>query len=443
MELIYKTLCEIKLEHEYFLTTEDGTSLFSESDPVKRLDSLQKAYSLDRETMNRDVYFDFPDKLKEKYEDNGLKLLPAYSGCRVLIRVNKKILPDNSLVFEPFFSIPGDFGIFILIVKKNNLPAIYSGERIERSIPSNFFFSNENLPDTKEFPFLVNPIAAFDSSASYEHGELAIDSTNKLQTYFYDSTGNLQPIEVKSIVRNFANENDRLLLPGIFNYTLTGNNAVTQLDISLKDRSGSVIKNFSFNQLVPIRQVQLNFSDKAGELHLTDTPSVPDGTFTLEALGNNGFSDKKRVVFGDMLYSIFNWGTIHLKTTVTNTNYNLISSDGYIIQRRDPSGVWTNAPVFEIPVKSRSCNFRYLNNNGKALTITNPALNDFLREENKALISLNPVPLCRYYFLVTDTGGLTKKYLPNPTTYDLKKDDLKRIYFDIMVPESDLFPVLP
>lgn len=443
MDLIYKTLCEIKLEHEYFLTKEDGTSLFAESDQVKRLEALQQAYVLNRESMKSDVYFDFPDGLKAYYKEYGLILLPSYSGCKIIIRVNKKTLPDNSLVFEPFFGLPGSTDIFISIIKKNNLPDIYSNERIERSVPANYLFSSENIPDAKEFPFLVNLVSAFDSGASYEHGEMAIDSSNKLQTYFYDDGGNLQQNEVKTIVRNFANENDRLLVPGSFNYLVTGSTIVTQLDINLKDKSGTIIKNFSFNKTEPIRQVQLNFSDKTRELHLTDTPSLTDGLFSLEALGNNGYSDKKNIVFGDILYSIFNWGTIHLKGQVTNSLYNLITDEGWIIERHDPSGVITSAPIFEIPVKSRSGNFRYLNNNGKELIITNPVLNNFLRKENKALISQKPVPLCMYYFLVSDTGGTTTKYLPNPSTYDIKKDQFKRIYFDIMVPESDLFPVLP
>ena len=118
MELIYKTLCEIKLEHEYFLTKEDGTNLFSESDPLKRIDPLEQAYEMDMESMNRDIDFDFPDILKESYKNYGLKLLPSYSGCKVLIRVNKKTFPDNSLVFEPYFPLPGSLDIFILFIKK-------------------------------------------------------------------------------------------------------------------------------------------------------------------------------------------------------------------------------------------------------------------------------------------------------------------------------------
>ena len=203
------------------------------------------------------------------------------------------------------------------------------------------------------------------------------------------------------------------MVPGSFYYTVTGNTQVTQLDISLKDKSGNVVKNFSFNQTEPISKVLLNFSDKAQQLQLSGTLTLPDGIFSLQVQGNNGYSDLKNIVFGDLLYSIFHWGAAHIKPRVTNTLYNLIANDGWIIQRRDPLGVWTNAPVFEIPVKSRFGNFRYINNNGKELTL-NPVLNNFLYKENKVLISQLPVSLCKYYFLVPENGGNVTRYLPNP-----------------------------
>jgi hypothetical protein len=442
MELIYKTLFEIKLEHEFFLTKEDGTNVFSEPDQQKRLSGLEQAYKEGRESINRDIDFDFPDTLKEKYKGIGLKLMPSFSGCKVLIRVNKHILPDNSQLFEPYFSFPDSLDIFILFIKKSNLPDLYSNQRIARSIPANYLFSNENIPDTRVFPFLVNSIPSFDFALPYEQGELAIDNSNKLQEYFYDNTGNLQTREITTNLRSFANENDRLLVPASFYYTVTGNSQVTQLDITLKDKSGNVVKQFSFNHTEPITNVLLNFSDKSQQLQLSGTLTLPDGIFSLQVQGNNGYSDLKNIVFGDILYSIFHWGAAHIKPTVGNSLFNLIANDGRIIQRCDPMGVWTAAPVFEIPFKSRFGNFRYINNKGKELTL-NPVLNNFLFKENNTLISQLPVSLCKYYFLVPENGGGADKYLPNPKNYDIKKDKVKRVYFDIMVPESDLFPVLP
>ncbi len=442
MELIYKTLFEIKLENEYFLTKEDGSNLFSESDQQNRLSGLQLAYELNRDSMNMDIDFDFPGALKENYKKYGLKLLPSYSGCKVLIRVNRKTLPDNSIVFEPFFSLPDALDIFICFIKKNNIPDIYSSGRIARSIPASYLFSNENIPDAGVFPFLVNSISAFNSGVTYEQGDLAIDNSNKLQEYFYDNNGNLKSREVTVAVKSYANENDRLLVPGRFYYTVTGNSLVTQLDISLKDKSGNIVKAFSFNQADPIRKVLLDFSGNAMQLQLSDTLTLPDGIFSMEVNGNNGYSEIKKVVFADMLNSVYNWGVAHIRPKVTNILYNLIANDGWIIERRDPMGVWTDAPVFEIPVKSRFGNFRYINNKGRELDL-NPALNNYLFKENRILISQLPVSLCRYYFLVPESGSSVTRYLPNPKNYDVKMDAFKRIYFDIMVPESDLFPVLP
>ena len=442
MALMYKTLFEIKLMHEYFLTGEDGSNLFSEPDPKKRLDLLEQAYGIDRASIDADMAFDFPESFKPQYQDHGLKILPSYGGCKVLIRVNKIILPDNSVVYEPFFAIPDLLEIFILFIKKNNFPNIYSNERIARSIPSLYFFSNENIPDARQFPFLVNSISSFDAGFPYEHGEMAIDGSNKLQEYYYDNTGALQPADVPGSVQSFANENDRMLVPLGFYYSPAGKDPVTQLDITLKDRSGNPVKTFSFSQAEPIKKIFLDFSELADQLQLSTTLSLPDGLFSLQTTGNNGYSDVKNIVFSDTCYSISNWGAAYIKTQVTNPLFQLIENDGRIVKRFDNLGNLTDAPVFEIPVKSRYGNFRYTNNNGKELTL-NPTLNNFLNKEGKALISFLPVPLCKYYFLVPGTGGGASKYLPNPRSYEMKKDSLQRIYFDIPVPESDLFPVLP
>jgi hypothetical protein len=442
MDLMYKTLVEIKLMHEYFLTKEDGTNLFSEPDPLKRLDLLGQLFAVDRPAMDTDIGFDFPEALQSSMQDYGLKVIPSYGGCKIAIRVNKIVLADNSVVYEPFFSLPSPLTIFILFVKKNNLPEIYSNERIARSVPALYTFSNENIPDSRQYPFLVNTISAFDAGFFYEQGQLAIDSSSNLQEYFYDGTGALQPNPVTGGVQSFANENDRMLLPLGFYYRPTGKTPVTQLDITLNDSASNPVKTFSFNQTEPIDKVFLDFSDKASQLILSDTLSLPTGIFSLQVLGSNGYSENKNVIFSDSCYSVSNWGMAYLKTRVTNPQFNLIADDGYIIKRLDGAGNLTEAPVFEIPVKSRYGNFRYSNANGKELKL-NPALTNYLVKEDKALISLLPVPLCKYYFLVPEDGGGPPKYLPNPRSFDIKKDKFQRLFFDIPVPESDLFPVMP
>ncbi len=59
------------------------------------------------------------------------------------------------------------------------------------------------------------------------------------------------------------------------------------------------LKHFSFNQPEPIGKVLLNFSDKAQQLQLSGSLTLPDGIFSIQVQGNNGYSDLKNIVFGD------------------------------------------------------------------------------------------------------------------------------------------------
>jgi hypothetical protein len=440
MDLIYKTLFDIKLEHEYFLTLEDGKSLFEESDPVARMTMLQEAYDSDRESFSRDISYDFPEKLKPFYEQHGLKLLPSYSGCRVLVRVRQVRLTDNSTVFEPFFPFSKDIEVFILLTKKDSLPDTYTNSQLNRTIPSKYIFSNENINGARTFPFIVSPVSRIDPGILYEQGELALDAGSNLVELFYDNAGNLQQRSVSTAVTSFANENDMMLVPGKFYYQIARNNAVTELEISLNDNSGKVIKEFSFSQSQPLSRVLLDFTDRADVVQLAERVPLTDRLFTIRATGNNGLSDSKNIVFGDHLSSVSAFGAIHIKSRVTNTVFNILTDEGWIIQKRNPLGVISAAPVFEIPIKSRFAHFRYINCNGRELLL-DASLNNFLYKESGALISQIPVSLSRYCLMVPDKTRTTTRYLPNPRSYDIKTDGFHRIYFDIQVPESDIFPI--
>jgi len=67
------------------------------------------------------------------------------------------------VVYEPFYPIPDPAEILSCSSKKIIYPDIYSNERIARSIPALYTFSNENIPDARQFPFLVNSISPFDA----------------------------------------------------------------------------------------------------------------------------------------------------------------------------------------------------------------------------------------------------------------------------------------
>ena len=209
MALIYKTLFEIKLLHEYFLTRKDGTTIFSEPDQPARLAYLSEEFSNDQHPVNSDIEFVFPESLQARYESLSLKVLPTYSGCRVVMRVVAKTLADQSLVFAPAVSLQPNEDIIILMRRKTLAYDVYTNSRVSRSLPATYLFLNADVPGPKTFPFLTNNVPVQDATFGYEQGELSLSGTTIQEYYRQGGTDVWNDVTGSA----FANESDRLLLP--------------------------------------------------------------------------------------------------------------------------------------------------------------------------------------------------------------------------------------
>ena len=53
------------------------------------------------------------------------------------------------------------------------------------------------------------------------------------------------------------------------------------------------------------------------------------------------------------LYASSRWAVVEMLPVPGDLRYSLLDGNGRIIQSKDPNGLVTGAPVFEIPVKSR------------------------------------------------------------------------------------------
>lgn len=437
MALIYKTLFEVKLMHEYYLTAEDGQTVFSFNNQGDRIDFLLQMFSAGRPSLNEDLTFEFAEEMKRIYDGFSLKLLMSYSGFKIACRVNQKILPDGTLVYTPFIPLPDDFNLLIRIVKKSPRLASYTLSDVGSPVAFNYLFSNENILSANVFPFLTSNISAFDATHNYTQGEIASYGINDIRQYYKDAGGD----QWQSIPgRTYANENDRLLAPLRFYYTFGNTANITNAVFDLKDKDGAVLKTITVNNTDFINKAPLDFSDLTGRVLLPDNFDFEDAIFRLEVHGSNGFSKTHRVVFNNTLFSAENWGLIAMKSRVTNPLFNLFANDGYLFKRRLPNGTWNPSPVFEIPVKSRFPFFRFINDKGLELKLI-PALSDYLLKEDKILLSKRPRSVAKNYFLLQKQGSSNTKYVPNPLIYDLKKDAKERLCFDVIVPESELFPI--
>ncbi len=438
MSVIYKTLFEVKLMHEFYLTAKDGKTVFALPDQTDRINFLFDQFAEGYPSINAEIEFAFPPKLEEIYHNLRLRVISTYSGFRVLMRVNQKILADGSLIFEPIFPLPDDFNIYILLKKKSNVVESYTHSQINKPMASSYIFSNENISGAKAFPFLTNPVSAFNGASLYAQGDIASYGVNDIREYYNDGTADKWETIAGSA---FTNENDQLLVPLKFYYSFIDDTNITQATFTIKDKNHNSLKTINVVNPDLIQKVFLDFSE------LTDTISIPETfiyenvIYSLEVTGNNGFSANHRLIFNDNLFSRENWGVINIKTKVANAAFNLLASDGFLIKRRVPPGVWNEAPIFEIPIRSKFPFWRFINEKGNELKLA-PSLSDYLFKEDKILLSKRPRSVAGNYFLLQKEGSTNTIYVPNPLNYELKKDAKERLCFDIMVPESDLFPVV-
>jgi hypothetical protein len=439
MSLIYKTLFEIKLLHEFYVTKTDGVSIFETDDQPGRMDFLLKQFSEGAESISNDLIFEFPASLEEEYKSYHLKLLPAYSGLKVATRVNKKILANGSLVYEPFTPLPENYGIDILISKRRRSMDGYTSGRIANPLPALYLFSNETIVSDRLFPFLTNTISSFRSGYEYEQGELASFGTNDVRGYYLNDDGD-QWHSFRGT--GFANESDRLLLPLKFPYAFPSSREVTEVQFTLKNKGGITIKSIAVQSQAKIEKVSIDFSDVGERLLAPATALYSDFIFFLEVSGNDGYTNRHLVFFNGSFLSRSLWGLVNIRPKTSDTAFDLFAADGYLKKRTDALGNEISAPIFEIPVKSRFTYWRYINDRGKELK-DNTDLNGYLIKEDKMLVSARPRSIAQCFFKLQKEGSTEKKYFPNPLSYDVKRDSNGRLCFDIRVPRSDLFDIVP
>lgn len=437
MSLVYKTLFEVKLMHEYYLTDADGKTVFQLANQVDRINFLLNQFSTDRPSVNEDIEFTFPKAMESKFGNCYLKLLPTYSGFKVAVRVNQQFLGDGTLVYEPFVTLPDDLNIYIQIEKKSGAFDSYTHSGVFNPVASTYIFSNEDISGAKTFPFITSAISAFDASRPYTQGDVASYGANDIRQYYKDTVGDQWEAIPGSA---FANENDRLLLPLRFYYSFPNLSNITNAVFVLKDKNDNPVKTITVNSADFLSKTLLDFSDVTDEISLPETFQYPDVIFTLEVNGSNGYFTSHSLIFNDLLYSRDTWGLVIVKNKVTEPSFNLLASDGFLIKRKLSTGDWNEAPIFEIPIKSRFPFFRFINEKGKELNIAS-SLTDYLFKEGTFLLSKRPRSISESYFKLQKEGSTDTAYVPNPLNYDLKKDNKDRLCLDIMVPESDLFPV--
>lgn len=435
--MIYKTLLHVKLLHEYFLSGQKGETIFAIPAQADRMNYLMNNMALDQPSASNLLDFIIPDAFKKDYQDQHIRILPTYSGFKVAIEVNATVLPDNTTVYTPKIPLDADFSITVLAQKKSSGIDSVTNTRIGKTTPAIYYFTNEDLPAAKIFPQCCNPVAAFDAGKTYEQGELAFYGANDIRSFYSDGGG---PQWRNISGSGFVNEADRLLVSPRFYYSFPTGANITDADFELVSIGGTSLKTFSVQSTQAISRTLIDFS--ALPLNtIADTPD-PSLLYKLNVNGSGGYSESLNLLFVPESINLTDqWALMQFKVSVNNVAFDLLDSSGRLIRRKNPDGTWVEAPIFELPVTSRLTYWRYIND--KKLKFNNADFpSDFLDFTDRVLTSKTPRP-ATYPATLFKKADNTWHYLPNPLPDELIRVEQNRLFTDIIVPKSKLFPVVP
>lgn len=434
MTINYKILCEVKLLHEYYLSDQDGTTIFDKALQQERLDYLQGRANFRQPSIEKDLVFEVPESAQAVFNNYKLRLVRSYSGFKIFAAVKEQALGGGIKGFRPEFSLHDSLPVIVSLRPQTPVLDTLSNSPLRKALPAKYYFTNRNLGDAQSFPVLSRPLPLRDDTLTYEQGDLVLDSGDNLVKAFFFGTDASKNWHVVN-GNGFANSNDLSLLPPEFYYSFSKADAITSATFTLKNSNGDVVSSVTKNGSL-LEGVRLDFSTAAPVILDGVSTALPE-VHTLEVAGNGGFARVHSVVFADRkLAASGTWGVIHLNPRVADPQYNLLGDDGLLFTRRNADGTKTPHPIFEIRVKSRFSFWKYISQTGEKI-LDNATLHPFL-DYDAASGSFETKQMLNASYLPMDFGSLG---IPSPETDTFLESDKKRVFISIRVPKSNLFKV--
>ncbi len=439
MPLIYKTLFEVRMTHEFYLSELKGGSIFQYPNQEDRIIFLQDRFMRGMPSISQDLAFELAPEQHEVFDNYHLRLLDTYSGFKVVVEVNATALPDGTVLYTPKIPLPAGFTINIGIVRKNPSVDSYTNGLFHRAINASYYFSNESITGQRSWPYLTSPVSGFDAGHRYEQGELVLFSPTDLREFFKDNNGD----QWRNIAGNgFANENDRVLVSPRFYYHLDGSPGVTDFSFSLTDAGGNTAGSFSTHSNRPLQKVLLDFSAE-DLITIPANPATTSAVYSYKVSASDNYTASGKLIFLDPSIPAGSyWGMVQVKIDPADPAFQLFDNNGFLQTRRNPDGSRQPAPVFEVPVTSRLTYWRYINDKKQKFN-NGDYPSDFLVFTERALISRAPRPYTWSAVLFKKESDNTYHYLPQPTGHELVRLEAGQLFTDIIVPRSKLFPVVP
>ena len=98
MAVIYKTLFDIKILHQFYFSEQKGETIFDQPVQADRISFIQRKLAAGLPSIDEELVFETPESLRRLYHDQRIRVIPTYSGCKVATEVIAQKLPDDTVV---------------------------------------------------------------------------------------------------------------------------------------------------------------------------------------------------------------------------------------------------------------------------------------------------------------------------------------------------------
>lgn len=421
----YKRLFEVRILHDYYLSEADLTSFYALNDSEKA-DFLNASIARDEYDVRNYLEIIPSASTRTVFHNFNFRMATIPSGFMVGVKVKPRLNEAGEEEYLPTTLTPADalrLG-FHLRIKDPGFNT-YTNLKIRRPAPASYFFSNTNAEGLKVFPSLSLPAADFRAGNTYEPGEMAMIG-GILKEALEETTSNNAAAWRAVDGDGLANEQDRILLPKLFPYTLS--EATDTSEFTLKEHDGTEVKKIPFNTAGNTQTFYLDFRQTA--VAPGDVPEdIDEGHYLLE-ISTDSSTETVQVYLSEELYRRTDAGALVVETDVTDSDFRVLNEDGTLITRKKTDGTFVPHPVFEIRFKRRSTYWRYRSDSGDSLKVTSDST-PFLDEESSYLVTKDMRPLT-YYPTFFEDPALPVIFLPNPGSGSIKKEN-KRFFSDLYV----------
>jgi len=435
--IIYKILCEVKWLHEYYLTLDKGETIFEKPVQADRLSFLFDRFVKDLPSIHEDLEF-VEHPLNTNFSNYHIRVIPSYAGLKLAVQCKKEKLGDGTVVYTPFIPLPDPLCLRVMIREKKEIRR-FSGEISPKPLHPFWYFSNNDIPFARTFPFLSSPVSNFVAAQSYVQSEIALHAG--IAKSFLNN-GAVDPWLAIPGTR-YINDNDARLLPLNFTYTFNSFENITSASFTLKDSTSTIVEKIDLAATKPMQTVSVNFrTDDEIVKSVRHSAVTATQLYSLEVTGSGGYSK----TFTNLLFShdeievgLYS-GVIDLVIKPLSANFHLLDASGRLFTRILPAGDIQPAPVFELWMKSKSAFWQYANNHQKKFKII-PATQDLLADDSGVLVSKNPINMS-YTPVNLKKPDNSFQLLPNPDPELEVKRMGNKILLNMQVPASTLFPLL-